>query len=258
MPHLADGLAHAHDRGILHRDLKPANVLLGDDGEPLLLDFNLATDTKLRSHASAALIGGTLPYMAPEHLQALKDGTRLPDARSDLYSLGAILFELLTGHPPFPIYTGPVREVLPAMIAERMAPVPPLRQWNPEISPAVESIVHRCLHADPAYRYRSASELHEDLRRQLDDLPLKHAPEPSVRERLGKWARRHRRLTSMTTVTLVAAGLLAVVTACFLVRQRHLARLEAENASNRLAAGCARSTSFLAPATRRPGRSRKG
>ena len=93
---LADGLAHAHERGILHRDLKPANILLGDDGEPLLLDFNLAADTKLRSHASAALIGGTLPYMAPEHLQALKDGTRLPDARSDLYSLGAILFELLT------------------------------------------------------------------------------------------------------------------------------------------------------------------
>ena len=69
---LADGLAHAHERGILHRDLKPANILLGDDGEPLLLDFNLAADTKLRSHASAALIGGTLPYMAPEHLEALQ------------------------------------------------------------------------------------------------------------------------------------------------------------------------------------------
>ena len=125
------------------------------------------------------------------------------------------------------------------MIAERMAPAPPLRQWNLEISPAVESIVHRCLHADPAYRYRSASELHEDLRRQLDDLPLKHAPEPSVRERLGKWARRHRRLTSMTTLVLVAAGLLAVVTACFLARQRHLARLEARDASNRLGAEAA-------------------
>jgi eukaryotic-like serine/threonine-protein kinase len=233
---LADGLAHAHERGILHRDLKPANILLGDDGEPLLLDFNLAADTKLRSHASAALIGGTLPYMAPEHLQALEDGTRLPDARSDLYSLGAILFELLTGRPPFPIRTGPVREILPMMIAERMAPAPPMRQWNPEISPAVESIVHRCLHADPAYRYRSARELNEDLRNQLDDLPLKHAPEPSLRERVGKWARRHRRLTSMTTLVLVAAGLLAVVTACFLVRQRHLARLEAADASNRLAA----------------------
>ena len=126
---VADGLAHAHERGILHRDLKPANILLGDDGEPLLLDFNLAADTKLRSHASAALIGGTLPYMAPEHLEALKDGGRVPDARSDLYSLGVILFELLTGRDPFPVHTGPVREILPRMIADRpRTPAPDARK----------------------------------------------------------------------------------------------------------------------------------
>src|SRR6202022_1668928 len=65
---MAAGLPHAHERGILHRDLKPANILFADDGEPLLLDFNLAADTKLRAHASAALVGGTLPYMAPQHL----------------------------------------------------------------------------------------------------------------------------------------------------------------------------------------------
>ena len=98
---VADGLAHAHERGILHRDLKPANILLGDDGEPLLLDFNLAADTKLRGPASAALIGGTLPYMAPEHLRALRGEDRTLDARCDLYSLGVILFELLTGNHPF-------------------------------------------------------------------------------------------------------------------------------------------------------------
>jgi serine/threonine protein kinase/regulator of sirC expression with transglutaminase-like and TPR domain len=233
---LADGLAHAHERGILHRDLKPANILLGDDGEPLLLDFNLAADTKLRSHASAALLGGTLPYMAPEHIEALKDGRRLPDARSDIYSLGAILFELLTGQPPFPVRTGPVREMLPVMIAERKAPIPRVRAWNSKVSPAVESIVGRCLHPEPAQRYRSARELHEDLQRQLDDLPLKYATEPSLRERLGKWARRHRRLTSMTTLALIAAGLVVALTAGFLVRQRHLARLEAAEASHRLAA----------------------
>ena len=231
---VADGLAHAHERGILHRDLKPANILLGDDGEPLLLDFNLAADTKLRSHASAAMMGGTLPYMAPEHLEALKDGGRTPDARSDLYSLGVILFELLTGRHPFPIHTGPVREILPRMIAERSAPPPPLRPWNAKVTPAVESIVRHCLHPDPSHRYRSARELHEDLQRQLDDRPLKHAPEPSWRERLGKWARRHRRLTSTTTLVLIAAGLLAAVTVGFLVRQRHLARLEASDFAHRL------------------------
>src|SRR5262249_20105309 len=90
---LADGLAHAHERGILHRDLKPANVLLTEDGQPLLLDFNLSEDTKLSAGAPAAFIGGTLPYMAPEHLTAFLDRTHGVDARSDLYSLGVILYE---------------------------------------------------------------------------------------------------------------------------------------------------------------------
>jgi serine/threonine protein kinase/lipoprotein NlpI len=255
---LADGLAHAHERGILHRDLKPANILLGDDGEPLLLDFNLAADTKLRSHASAALLGGTLPYMAPEHLEALKDGGRLPDARSDIYSLGAILFELLTGRTPFQLHTGPVREMLPVMIAERMAPMPPIRPWNARVSPAVESIVGRCLDPDPARRYRSARELQEDLRRQLDDLPLRYASEPSLRERLGKWARRHRRVTSMTTLMLIAAGLVAAVTAGFLVRERHLARLEAADAFHRLAADVRQADFLLGSRDAPPGQIEEG
>src|SRR5262249_11483134 len=100
---LADGLAHAHRRGILHRDLKPANVLLTDEGRPLLLDFNLAEDTKLRGSAERASIGGTLPYMAPEHMGAFRNAGGSIDARCDLYGLGVILFELLTGRHPFPI-----------------------------------------------------------------------------------------------------------------------------------------------------------
>jgi serine/threonine protein kinase/tetratricopeptide (TPR) repeat protein len=232
----ADGLAHAHERGILHRDLKPANILLGDDGEPLLLDFNLAVDTKLRGHASAALIGGTLPYMAPEQLEAFRTGDRGLDARSDLYSLGVILFELLTGRPPFPIHSGADREILRRMIAERNGPPPMLRPWNPKISPAAETILRRCLHHDPAQRYQSARDLNDDLQRQLDDLPLKHTPEPSLRERLAKWSRRHKRLTSMTTLGVIAACLLTAVTAGFLARQRHVARLEAADSSRRLTA----------------------
>src|SRR5262249_46287240 len=81
---LADGLAHAHERGIVHRDLKPANVLLSDEGQPMLLDFNLAQDTKPGS-ATLALVGGTLPFMAPEQLVAYRDETINPDPRSDLY-----------------------------------------------------------------------------------------------------------------------------------------------------------------------------
>jgi tetratricopeptide (TPR) repeat protein len=111
-----------------------------------------------------------------------------------------------------------------------------LRPQNAKVSPAVESIVRHCLHPDLENRYRSARELHEDLQRQLDDLPLKHAPEPSLGERLGKWARRHQRLTSMTTIVLLAAGLLAALSASFLVRQRRLAGLEAADSSRRLTA----------------------
>ncbi len=231
---VADGLAHAHEHGILHRDLKPANILVGDDGEPLLLDFNLASDSKLRSSASGALIGGTLPYMAPEHLHAYRTGTLVLDERCDVYSLGVILFELLTGRHPFEIRRGAVNEILASMIADRLGPPPALRPWNPRISPAVESIVQRSMHPDPAHRYQSARDLHEDLQLQLDDLPLKHALEPSLRERLGKWSRRHKRLTSMTSLGVIAACLFVGVTAAFLVRQQHLDRLEAADSARRL------------------------
>src|SRR5262249_56183347 len=104
---LADGLAHAHDRGILHRDLKPANILLSDEGQPMLLDFGVAEDTKLG--AAAARVGGTLPYMAPEHLDAVQGGPGRVTAGSDVYSLGVILYELLTGRHPFPAPPPPTR-----------------------------------------------------------------------------------------------------------------------------------------------------
>jgi serine/threonine protein kinase len=100
---LADGLAHAHERGVVHRDLKPANVLLTDDGQPMLLDFNLSQDDKLSSADSAERVGGTLPYMAPEHLEAFRGQPLAVDGRSDLYALGLILFEPLTGRHPFPL-----------------------------------------------------------------------------------------------------------------------------------------------------------
>ena len=231
---VADGLAHAHERGILHRDLKPANILISDDGEPLLLDFNLATDTKFRIHASAALVGGTLPYMAPEQLEAFRAGTNAVDARSDLYAVGIILYELLTGRHPYPIRRGPVEEVLPRMIADRDGPVPGVRSRNGQVPRSVESILRRCLDPNPDGRYHSARELQEDLRRQLEDLPLKHAPDPFPRERVRKWTRRHPRLTSTTSVALLSIGLIAAVASGFLIRQHDLTRLEVTDSFRRL------------------------
>jgi serine/threonine protein kinase/Tfp pilus assembly protein PilF len=233
---LADGLAHAHERGILHRDLKPANVLLTDDGQPILLDFNLSEDTKLRSSASAAFVGGTLPYMAPEQLLAFRQRARLADARGDLYSLGVILFELLTGRHPFPSRGGLLQEVLARMIEDRRPPPPRLRPWNPAVSPAVEAIVRHCLEPEPGQRYQTARELQEDLERHLKDLPLRHAGEPSPRERARKWVRRHPRLTSSTGVATLAAILLLALGGLFAWRQERLARLEAAESLHRFRA----------------------
>jgi len=221
---LADGRAHAHERGILHRDLKPANVLLTDDGQPLLLDFNLAEDTKWRAVGAAGL-GGTLPYMAPEQLDALQDRAGTVDARCDLYALGVILYELLTTRHPFTLPKGPVCGELPGLMAdERRKTVPEVRRWNPAATPAVESIVKHCLTADPAHRYQMAGQLREDLQRQLDDLPLRHAPEPSVRERAHKFLRRHPRLLSTGSIAAAAVGLLLVLGSLAWVRGREVSR----------------------------------
>ncbi len=209
---LADGLSHAHERGIIHRDLKPANVLIADDGQPLLLDFNLAEDVKLRGSVAVAQVGGTLPYMSPEQLVAYRDGIGAVDGRGDIYALGLILYHLLTGSPAFPIRKGPARMIVPLMIKDREAPFPAMRTKNRAISPAVEAIVHRCLAVDPARRYQSARHLAEDIERHRASLPLLHTPEPSPVERAVKWARRHPRIASPTTfLALIAAIMLVTV-----------------------------------------------
>ena len=134
---LASGLAHAHERSILHLDLKPANILLTDDGQPMLLDFNLSIDLKNRPRTPG--VGGTARYMSPEQLEAYRGLTREIDGRSDLYSLGIILFELLTGRRP--AAGGEGSGVGPDRSAHRgsqgaAAPTPPLepggqpRRWK--------------------------------------------------------------------------------------------------------------------------------
>ena len=183
---LADGLAHAHDRGILHLDLKPANVLLTDDGEPMLLDFNLSFDAADRERG---LVGGTVPYMAIEQLIDLKSrGKGKIDARTDLYSLGVMAYEMLTGTVPFPA-SGP--NDVDVLVADRRAGCPSVRALNPLVTPAVEAVVHKLLAPEPQDRYQTAAALRTDLQRHLDNLPLESAREPSVRERVRKWRRRN-------------------------------------------------------------------
>ena len=178
---LADGLAHAHKHGILHRDLKPANILLTDEGQPMLLDFNLSADLKGQAHR--AVVGGTLPYMAPEHLEAFRGRQRILDARSDIYALGVMMYELLAGKRPFPTYNGESDATLGRLVDDRMKGAPSLRQHNKAVSPAMESIVRTCLAPKPEQRYQSAADLHEDLERHLKNLPLKHASSDASAQR---------------------------------------------------------------------------
>jgi serine/threonine protein kinase/tetratricopeptide (TPR) repeat protein len=219
MARLAEGLDHAHSRGLLHRDLKPANILLSADGTPMLLDFNLAAQH--RGHATEgevrrAMVGGTLPYMSPEHLDAFNPrGTTPPecvDERSDIYALGLILFEMLAGEPPFPAppHGTPVLESLQLMIESRRQ-VPALRAQCPQVPWSLDALVTKCLEFEPARRYVRAGDLAEDLRRFLENLPMKHCPEPSVRERMGKFAKRHPGLCGSTSIALMALVLLGVL-----------------------------------------------
>src|SRR5262249_25751239 len=135
---LADGLAHAHAQGILHRDLKPANILLTDQGQPMLLDFNLSEDVKRRVTDAAGLVGGTLPYTAPNTLHFFRGASSRFDARPVVFSLGFILFELLTGRPPFPAPPDPSGNMLPRVLEDRPHPPPRFRRGRKAISPAVE------------------------------------------------------------------------------------------------------------------------
>lgn len=197
---IAEGLRHAHERGILHRDLKPANVLLTSDGLPMILDFNLSA---LQPEDVTA--GGTLPYMSPEQIEALDSRERV-DERSDIFSLGVLFFELLTGQRPF-ADSGLDR---PQMIHERRTADVSPRSRHRTVSADTDSIVRRCLAPDASARYQSVDELVEDLGRQLTSRPLKFAKNRSLKERAQKWIRRHPRITSVTSVVLLCSVVLTL------------------------------------------------
>ncbi|WP_435008335.1 protein kinase domain-containing protein [Tundrisphaera lichenicola] len=214
---LAEGLEHAHSRGLLHRDLKPSNILIAADGTPMLLDFNLAADSIGPGEGDRAMLGGTLPYMAPEHLDAFNPRGSTPpeavDERSDLYALGLILFEMVAGRHAFREHPSqrPLLEVVREMTEERRGPAPSARAINREVPPGLDAIIRKCLDPEPDRRYRRAGELAEDLRRFLDDRPLKYTPEPSLGEVLAKWARRNPKVTSGSSVALVSLVLISLL-----------------------------------------------
>ena len=206
---MAEALDHAHDRGVLHRDIKPSNVLVTGDGMPMLLDFNLAREplTSLDdAQVAPAALGGTLDYMAPEHLEALADGSsERVDSRADTYGLGILLFEALTGIRPFsaPRNAASAADLLSRAAAERRREVPQIRTTHPEVPAALEAVVRRCLAPDPRARYATAGDLAADLQAVADDQPLLFAREPWP-GRVSRWLRRRRR--PLVMASLVAAA----------------------------------------------------
>lgn len=177
---LADALQYAHDRGLIHLDIKPSNILLTDDCQPMLLDFHLARAPIPVDDPSPEGVGGTPGYMSPEqeHLVAAPALDRVVhrgiDARSDLYSLGRVLAEMLGGVDPRAPGAGPMR---------------PLRFGSP-VSTGLADILRKCLATDAAERYPHAAALAEDLRRHMGDLPLRGVSNRDLRERWTKWCRR--------------------------------------------------------------------
>ena len=203
---LAEALAYAHERKVLHLDVKPANVLLtGRDG-PQLLDFNLAHDPHAATEAAAALRGGTLPYMAPEQLDAFLDKERWKavGCRADIYSLGLLLREMLTGRPPTAHDPQlPLPRAIGELLDSRRELRPDLRGINPRLPHALDAVVGKCIAFHPSDRYASAADLAIDLRRFLENKPLLRAHNPSIRERARNWFRRNGRALAVTTTVIL-------------------------------------------------------
>ena len=200
MAKVARAVQYAHIKGILHRDLKPANVLLDGHGEPLVSDFGLAKWLDSVSDLTHSLtIFGTPGYIAPEQANpALAESAKLTPA-ADVYSLGAVLFDLLTGRPPF------LGDHALAVIQEAsQKPAPKLRSLVPALDRDLETICAKCLERDPTVRYRSAGDLAEDLERWLEGRSIIARP-VSLPVRLWRWSRRNRMTAAMTALS-VALG----------------------------------------------------
>ncbi len=216
---LARAIDSAHRQGVVHRDLTPANVLLTADGRPKITDFGLAKliigGGDLRTQTGELL--GTPSYMAPEQAASRHQAI---GAATDVYALGAILYELLTGRPPFKAESA--LETLRQVVAHE--PVAPSR-LRPKLPRDLETICLKCLHKEPSHRYASAAALAEDLRRFLENRPIT-ARRSSVVERFGRWCRRNPAVAALCGVTstlLLTLTVVSVTAALHIDRARRLA-----------------------------------
>ncbi|MEW6161308.1 MAG: serine/threonine-protein kinase, partial [Verrucomicrobiota bacterium] len=196
---IARAVHHAHRYGILHRDLKPSNILLDERGEPLVTDFGLAKQLETESHLTlSGAVLGTPAYIAPEQAVGGKSLT----TAADVYSLGGILYELLTGRPPFQADT-------PLATLRQVVDLDPVRPSaiNPDLDRQLEAICLSCLHKNPTQRYSSAEALADDLDRWLRHEPILAQPSTWT-DRIGKWSRRHPARAALITLGILAPAII--------------------------------------------------
>jgi eukaryotic-like serine/threonine-protein kinase len=227
---ICDAVEHAHQRGLIHRDLKPGNILVDETGQPKILDFGVArvteSDAQATRQTDLGQILGTLDYMSPE--QVLADPLEV-DKRSDVYSLGVMLYELLSGRLPYDLSRRQLHEAARTIREEDPAS---LSSINRNYRGDIETIVSKALEKDKARRYWSAGDLAADTRRYLDDEAITARP-PSTAYQLQKFARRHRALVvGMAAVFVVLAAGIIVSTALAIRANRagQLATLERNRA----------------------------
>lgn len=218
---ICDAVEHAHQRGVIHRDLKPDNILVTQDGTPKVLDFGIARATSsdvmaMTMQTAVGQLVGTVPYMSPE--QVLGDPTRI-DARSDVYALGVLLYQLLGGRLP-----NDVRGISIPEAARMIRDDEPTRLGSVATSCRgdVETIVHKALEKDPARRYGSAGALAADLRRHLRNEPIVARPTTTFYQ-LRKFASRHKGFVVGLATTFVALVAGVVVSSWFAVAATHSA-----------------------------------
>lgn len=224
---ICDAVAHAHRRGVVHRDLKPGNILVTADGRPRILDFGIArateSDLQATTHTAAGQLLGTLPYMSPEQVEGRPDNI---DARSDVYALGVLGYELLSGQLPLDLSGVPLPEAL-----HTIAHVDPtsLGSVTRACRGDLETIIARAMEKDVDRRYQNVEDLRDDLRRFLMHEPIVARPVTAMYQ-LQKFARRHRGLVAGTSVAFSVLVVAVILVTLFLFRSLDAEKLASEEA----------------------------